>query len=56
MPFLVELEDAARIIDEGLAKRRRVIRFPLPLTLAISGGNALPAALRNALIRSKRPI
>lgn len=56
MPFLVALEDAARIIDEGIAKKKRVVRFPLPLALGISSGNLLPTGLRNAIIRAKRPI
>ncbi len=56
MPFLVELEDAAKIIDDGIAKRKRVVRFPFPLAASITGGNLLPTGLRNALIRAKRPI
>ena len=56
MPFLVEVDEAARIIDNGIAKRKRVVRFPLPLALGISSGNLLPTSLRNALIRAKRPI
>lgn len=56
MPFLVELEDAARIIDRGILQKKRVVRFPLPLTTAISGGNLLPASWRDALVNRNRPV
>lgn len=55
MPFMVELERAADIIDRGIAARRRVVRFPLPLKAAISAGNLLPAALRDRIINGNRP-
>ena len=56
MPFLVELDDAAELIDRGLASGKRVIRFPAPLTTAISAGRMMPAGLRDRLVNSKRPI
>jgi short-subunit dehydrogenase len=56
MPFIVELEDAARIIDRGIQRRKRVVRFPAALTTAISGGNLLPAAWRDALVNKNRPL
>jgi len=54
MPFLVELEDAAQIIDQGILKKKRVVRFPLGLTAAISGGNLLPLALRERIVNANR--
>ncbi|NUO47392.1 MAG: SDR family NAD(P)-dependent oxidoreductase [Polyangiaceae bacterium] len=56
MPFLVELEDAARIIDRAIEKKKRVVRFPAPLSAAISGGSLLPAVWRDALVNKNRPI
>lgn len=55
MPFMVELDEAARIIDLGIQKKKRVVRFPLGLTAAISGGNLLPAALRARIMNANRP-
>jgi short-subunit dehydrogenase len=56
MPFIVELEEAARIIDRGIEKKKRVVRFPGPLGAAITGGNLLPVAWRDALINRNRPL
>lgn len=55
MPFLVPLERAADIIDRGIAAKKRVVRFPLPLVAAISAGQLLPDALRDRLVNAKRP-
>ena len=55
MPFIVELDRAAHIIDSGLRRKKRTLRFPFPLAFGIAAGNALPTGLRNAVIRSKRP-
>lgn len=55
MPFLVELEAAAEVIDRGLARGKRVVRFPAPLTAASTAGRMLPAALRDRLLNAKRP-
>lgn len=56
MPFIVELEDAARIIDRGIERKKRVVRFPAALTTAISGGSLLPAAWRDAIVNKNRPV
>jgi short-subunit dehydrogenase len=56
MPFIVELDEAARIIDRGIERRKRVVRFPGPLGAAITGGNLLPVPWRDALINRNRPI
>lgn len=55
MPFLVQLERAAELIDRGIAAKKRVVRFPLPLAAAISAGRLLPDALRDRLVNAKRP-
>lgn len=56
MPFIVELEEAARIIDRGIERKKRLVRFPAPLTTAISGGNLLPVAVRDAIVNKNRPV
>jgi short-subunit dehydrogenase len=56
MPFIVELEDAARIIDRAIGKKKRVVRFPVPLSAAITGGSLLPDAWRDALVNKNRPV
>lgn len=55
MPFLVQLDRAAEIIDRGIAAKKRVVRFPFPLAAAISAGRMLPDALRDRLVNAKRP-
>lgn len=52
MPFLVEVEDAAAIIDRGIRRRARMVRFPWPLGALARFGNALPRAARAALLRA----
>ncbi len=56
MPFLVELDAAVRIISRGIERKRRVVRFPAPLTAAITGGLLLPAAVRDAIVNKSRPV
>lgn len=51
MPFLMEADRAADIILRGLARGRTTIAFPWPLALAARAVGALPASLRNALLR-----
>lgn len=50
-PFLVEVDDAAAIIERGLKRRARMIRFPWVLGAISSSTNALPRALTSPLIR-----
>ncbi|HVT45639.1 MAG TPA: SDR family NAD(P)-dependent oxidoreductase [Thermoanaerobaculia bacterium] len=52
MPFLVPVDRAARIIANGIEKRRRLIEFPLPMSLMVRGLRALPAALFDRVTRS----
>ncbi|MEW6777100.1 MAG: SDR family NAD(P)-dependent oxidoreductase, partial [Bdellovibrionota bacterium] len=51
MPFLVELEDAARIIADGIEARRREVNFPLPLTLAVRLARNLPNFVYDAIMK-----
>jgi short-subunit dehydrogenase len=49
MPFLVEADDAAERLCAAVAAGRRVVRFPLPLSLASRFGGLLPPALGDRL-------
>jgi short-subunit dehydrogenase len=51
MPFLMDGERAARIIQRGLAKDRARIAFPWPMASAVWLLATLPAALTDAVIR-----
>lgn len=51
MPFLMDVDKAARIIDRGIKRRARVVRFPLPLVAMIRAGQAVPKALREPVLR-----
>ncbi len=55
MPFLVEVEDAAKIIDRGIARRARIVRFPAGLSAPIASSKLMPRALRDALVNMNRP-
>ena len=49
-PFLVEVADAAEIIEAGIARQARMIRFPWILGALSSSTNALPRALSAPII------
>ena len=51
MPFLMETEDAARIIRRGLERGRARIAFPWPLAAAIWLLSALPPGLTDGAMR-----
>ena len=51
MPFLMNADRAARIIIAGLARNRGRIAFPLPMYLTVRAIAALPALLRDRLLR-----
>lgn len=51
MPFLMDTEDAARIIRRGLARGRARITFPWPLAAIIWLLNALPPGLTDGALR-----
>lgn len=55
MPFLMEVEAAAEAIARGIAKRARIVRFPLPMSIATVGSKVMPRALRDALVNANRP-
>jgi short-subunit dehydrogenase len=45
MPFLMTAERAARIIADGLARRARVVEFPLPMSLLTRFTRIIPNAI-----------
>jgi short-subunit dehydrogenase len=45
MPFLMTAEEAARVIVDGLERGKRVIEFPLPMSLLMRFARLLPAAV-----------
>ncbi|MFT5488542.1 MAG: hypothetical protein ACI9MU_003469, partial [Alphaproteobacteria bacterium] len=52
MPFLTDPKKAARIIVARLAQNRARIVFPWPLYAAVRTLGALPAGLRDRLLRA----
>lgn len=55
MPFLVELDDAADLIVRAIQDHKRLLRFPLPLSTAITASRLLPTAVRTRIVNAKRP-
>ncbi|MDX2225173.1 MAG: SDR family NAD(P)-dependent oxidoreductase [Rhodospirillaceae bacterium] len=51
MPFLMEPEDAARAVFNGMARRKFEIAFPLPFVLILKLLRMLPYALYFPLVR-----
>jgi len=49
MPFLIEADQAARSIADGLEARRTEIVFPLPMALAMKAARLVPVRLWGAL-------
>jgi NAD(P)-dependent dehydrogenase (short-subunit alcohol dehydrogenase family) len=45
MPFLVEADDAAARLCQAVAAGRRVVRFPLPMSIASRFGGLLPPVI-----------
>lgn len=56
MPFLMEADDAARLILRRIERGDKVIRFPLPTSLAMRFARALPTFLYDRLIGSRVPM
>ena len=50
MPFLMKAEEAAVIIADGLERGKRVIEFPLPMSLLTRTFRLLPDALYDAVM------
>jgi len=51
MPFLMELDDAVRVMADGLIAKRREINFPLPLSTLMRVVRQLPRWLYEPLLR-----
>lgn len=45
MPFLMTAEEAARVIADGLERGKRVVEFPLPMSMLMRFARFLPAAI-----------
>jgi short-subunit dehydrogenase len=45
MPFLMQVDEAARVIANGLARGARVIEFPRAMSLLMRGARLIPNAL-----------
>ena len=54
MPFLMEPEDAARVILDGLRRGQDVIRFPVPASLFMAAVRLLPPNVLDRLYRPPR--
>lgn len=51
VPFIVSAPKAARIIADGLERRKRVIEFPLQMSLVMRAVRLLPDALYDLILR-----
>jgi short-subunit dehydrogenase len=51
MPFIVEVEAAARVIDRAIRRRARMVRFPWPLAILQRLPRWLPAPLEERVVR-----
>ena len=54
MPFFWRAERAARVIADGVARRKRFINFPWQLHLAITIGNLLPNFLNDWVLKGQQ--
>ncbi|MGN0063006.1 MAG: SDR family NAD(P)-dependent oxidoreductase [Nocardioides sp.] len=55
MPFMVEADEAARAIADGLEAERATIVFPWPMAVLMGAARLLPARLWTLLTRSRAP-
>ncbi len=53
MPFLMEVDDAARIIVKGMQKRKKEIHFPKALSVPLKIMRAVPYPIYEFLIKRK---
>jgi short-subunit dehydrogenase len=51
MPFLMQADDAARIIANGLTRGARVVEFPRAMSLLMRGARLIPNALWDRLVK-----
>jgi short-subunit dehydrogenase len=58
VPFVMPAAKAARIIADGIERGKRVVQFPLPMSLVMRFVRALPDALYDRALRpyAKRKI
>jgi NAD(P)-dependent dehydrogenase (short-subunit alcohol dehydrogenase family) len=56
MPFLMEADAAAKLILRRIERGDKIIRFPLPTSLATRFARALPAFVYDRLIGKRQPI
>lgn len=54
MPFLMELDPALDIMERGILKKKKLVRFPAPLSTAAWWGRILPRGLFDRLILRMR--
>jgi short-subunit dehydrogenase len=55
MPFLIEPDQAARAICDGLARERTQIVFPLPMAVLMNAARLVPASVWTALWTRRSP-
>ena len=55
MPFLIEPDQAARAICDGLARERTQIVFPLPMAVMMNTARLVPASVWSALWTRRSP-
>ncbi len=55
MPFLVEADEAAKIILRGVRRNKSTIRFPWPMACLVALYNRLPGPLYDRLTRAMTP-
>jgi short-subunit dehydrogenase len=51
MPFLMEVDDAARRVIRAIDRGKREVRFPAPMSLAVRLGRLVPRALYDRAVR-----
>ena len=52
MPFLMQADEAARVIADGLERGKRVVEFPLPMSLLMRFLRVMPDALYDRVMAS----
>ncbi|MBM2813299.1 MAG: oxidoreductase, short chain dehydrogenase [Ignavibacteria bacterium] len=53
MPFLIDPDEAAKIIVKGIEKEKRIIAFPLIMSLFSYFGKSVPAALFDLILSGR---